>query len=360
MLKYLIPALLFLGCGGEAPPKPETPKVSKEVLDSKAKSEGYGDSKEEAKADALRSLISKIFIEVKSSFFLEEGIAGFKAFKNMKKSLKAKSSSSLIGVEYSEPKSENGFFTVTAYISSETENLYLKKLETLKSSLEKNFKTATEKKKFDEKIVYLQGAMEKWEEFHKYLHVANFLKLQNIPELAFSKEEIRAELARVEIDFGNAESGNLEAKITTNLGNQNPSFAKGDSVEIYAHLTRSGCFVVIGYSKEVSYFLEVGNGDGIFKFVKCVGSDEVGKDFLLGKFNVSPPFGEEKLDLIYTKNQFRNEDFEKLGVSYSSQLGVYTMGVGEKEVLDAFVKSRLLTLERDFQISSLRFTTSKE
>lgn len=105
---------------------------------------------------------------------------------------------------------------------------------------------------------------------------------------------------------GLAISGDFSVAVATNKGMRNLAFEAGDSLELLVKLNRPGYFYVVGYSAEngrdIQYLLPVSYGSGREQFVQYVSAEQVNRWVSLGEFEVSPPFGTERLQVFASED----------------------------------------------------------
>lgn len=107
-------------------------------------------------------------------------------------------------------------------------------------------------------------------------------------------------------------SGNLRAEIATNAGSVDGQvFKAGDRIRLLAKLNKPGYFYLLGHvsqqDKEYSYLVELndpdpgaqpGSPEAKRVYVRYVSAAEANRYVELGEFEVSPPFGVERLQLF--------------------------------------------------------------
>lgn len=119
-------------------------------------------------------------------------------------------------------------------------------------------------------------------------------------------------------------SNDFRVNINTNLGREDLLFQRGQEVEIFVKLNRSGYFYIVGHTlnqdgKTSSYLLELSGSQGKRRFITYVNADDVNKWLSLGAFEVSAPYGIESIQIIAANrdllHQLPNYHFsEKLGI----------------------------------------------
>ncbi len=99
-------------------------------------------------------------------------------------------------------------------------------------------------------------------------------------------------------------SGDFRAQLTTNRGGEDLLFDENEEIELFVKLSRTGYFYVVGHvvRKETSYsyLLELFQAQvaGDRRFIRYVNADDVNKWLSIGRFEATPPFGIESLQLI--------------------------------------------------------------
>ena len=128
---------------------------------------------------------------------------------------------------------------------------------------------------------------------------------------------------------GIAVSGDFTVAIASNKGMRNLAFEAGDSLELLVKLNRPGYFYVVGYSQEgdadIQYLLPVAYGHGREQFVYYVSAEQVNRWVSLGAFEVSQPFGTERLQV------FASEEMAIDSLPphfYDADSGYYLIGEG--------------------------------
>jgi len=107
------------------------------------------------------------------------------------------------------------------------------------------------------------------------------------------------------IDNGVVQSNDFRIDVMTNRGSSDLIFQKGDTVDILVKLNRQGYFYGVEHvhqneGAEVSSLLELypNNAPDERKFVRFVNADEVNKWINIGSFEVTGPFGIERLQFL--------------------------------------------------------------
>jgi hypothetical protein len=101
---------------------------------------------------------------------------------------------------------------------------------------------------------------------------------------------------------GIAVSSDFRAQITSNRGGEDLLFDENEEVELLVKLTRPGYFYVVGYvvkkGENYSYLLELSQAASDRRFIRYVNADDVNKWLSIGRFETTPPFGTESIQLI--------------------------------------------------------------
>lgn len=101
---------------------------------------------------------------------------------------------------------------------------------------------------------------------------------------------------------GVAVSSDFRAQLTTNRGAEDLLFDEKEEVELLVKLTRPGYFYVVGHvvkkEENHSYLLELSQATNDRRFVRFVNADDVNKWLSIGRFEATPPFGTESVQLI--------------------------------------------------------------
>lgn len=101
---------------------------------------------------------------------------------------------------------------------------------------------------------------------------------------------------------GIAVSSDFRAQLTTNRGSEDLLFDEKEEVELMVKLNRPGYFYVVGHvakrSENYSYLLELGQTNSDRRFIRYVNADDANKWLRLGRFEATPPFGVESIQLM--------------------------------------------------------------
>jgi hypothetical protein len=322
---------------------------------------GYGSSIEEARTDVLAQLSASISANIHSEFISQNELDDFDSFSKKVHNVTLSTEAPLIGVIFSKPRRDGDIYSIEASIYKEQSNpKYRKQIEFLYGELERDFREA---KKYhgDRKVSYLEETLKLYNELHRHLVVANHLDVQNLPEIKIHKTDIKAEIQDSEYDFvvkKEPKKGGFYPQIW--LNKEKDVFREGESIEIFAELSRRGCFMVVGYTKKdgelYSYLLELNEEDKLVdKFTTCVDGEE---SISLGRFSVEPPFGKEYLDIVASKSRFKKSDIKALEPKYDDESGVYFIGAKDRDsFLKGFSRTRALAKKKKFQIDSVKFET---
>lgn len=105
---------------------------------------------------------------------------------------------------------------------------------------------------------------------------------------------------------GVAVASDFKVQITTNRGSEGVLFNEGEEAELLVKLNRSGYFYAVGHvskkGESYSYLLEQSDTNSDRRFIRYVNADDVNKWLSLGKFEPTPPFGVESLQVIATSD----------------------------------------------------------
>ena len=79
-------------------------------------------------------------------------------------------------------------------------------------------------------------------------------------------------------------------------------FDEKDEVELFVKISRPGYFYVVGHvvkkEENFSYLLELSDTERDRRFIRYANADDVNKWLSIGRFEATPPFGIESLQLI--------------------------------------------------------------
>lgn len=183
----------------------------------------------------------------------------------------------------------------------------------------------------------------------------------HIPKAVYAGIHTEPKVADFEklLKAGVAVSGNLRVDVSTNMGSHDLLFNEGQEVELFVKLSEMGYFYVVGHTlkegENNSYLLEVSEAKGPRKFIKFVNADDANKWISIGKFQVSPPYGVEGLQVLAS-----NKDFaEALPATYlDKDSGLYLVSNSAKE---GVIKTRALVKKfstvAQMSEATLMFTT---
>jgi hypothetical protein len=99
-------------------------------------------------------------------------------------------------------------------------------------------------------------------------------------------------------------SSDFRAQLTTNRGGEDLLFDENEEIELFVKLSRTGYFYVVGHvvrkAASHSYLLELSQAQlaGDRRFIRYVNADDVNKWLSIGRFEATPPFGIESLQLV--------------------------------------------------------------
>lgn len=160
---------------------------------------------------------------------------------------------------------------------------------------------------------------------------------------------------------GIAVSSDFRAQITTNRGNEGVLFEEKDEVDLMVKLSRPGYFYVVGHvvkkGDNSSYLLELSHADSDRRFIRFVNADDVNKWLSIGRFDVTPPFGVESLQLIASSedpiNNLPNHPLDKNTELYVTA-GDAMQGIAKTRAL----KPKRTEADKQYQTETvLMFTT---
>jgi len=116
----------------------------------------------------------------------------------------------------------------------------------------------------------------------------------------------------------------FKAQLNSNRGSEGVLFDEKDEVELFVKISRPGYFYVVGHvvkqKENYSYLLELSNADGARRFVRYANADDVNKWLSIGRFEATPPFGIESLQLMASSddpvNRLPAHQFDKKSELY--------------------------------------------
>jgi hypothetical protein len=102
---------------------------------------------------------------------------------------------------------------------------------------------------------------------------------------------------------GLAVSNEFHIDLMTNYGKENLLFLEGEEIELLVKSNRPAFFYLCGHvdkghDQRYSYILDLKETKGARGFVRFINADDANKWISLGKFEVTPPFGVETLQMI--------------------------------------------------------------
>ncbi len=161
-----------------------------------------------------------------------------------------------------------------------------------------------------------------------------FANVVHLDKVAFEKYSYEPK----SIDFdkllheGYITKSSFQARIKTDVGDEDLLFVRGDEVKLFVKLNNPGYFYLVGHvdqkGKKFSYLLDLSEVEGQTKFVQYVGLEEANKWMLLGEFEIEPPFGIESMQLIAS-----NKEIKKLPEAYYDEdSGYHILGKDPKKV----------------------------
>ncbi len=104
---------------------------------------------------------------------------------------------------------------------------------------------------------------------------------------------------------GYAVSSDLKIELSTNYGSRNLVFYDGDELELFVKVNRPGYYYLVGHTTsdkgEMSYLVEMNEAQGDRKFISYINADDVNKLVSVGRFEVTKPFGLERLQAFVSE-----------------------------------------------------------
>lgn len=94
----------------------------------------------------------------------------------------------------------------------------------------------------------------------------------------------------------------FKAQINSNRGSEDVLFDEKETVELFVKVNRPGYFYTVGHivkkEENFSYLLELSEAERDRRFIRYANADDVNKWLSIGRFDATPPFGIESLQLI--------------------------------------------------------------
>ena len=152
--------------------------------------EGSGSSREEAEVDARYNLANYLSLDISGTTELRVGDDGSSSSISLQEAVTSSTSVQLLGVEMTRPKQSGGIWTVTAYISEKSQDLYMERVKNLVpviSNISMN-KTGT----LEEKIAYYSKAKMQFRDWETYLMILQILSngTYEAPVLPISHQDV--------------------------------------------------------------------------------------------------------------------------------------------------------------------------
>jgi len=101
---------------------------------------------------------------------------------------------------------------------------------------------------------------------------------------------------------GVVQGNDFKAQLNSNRGSEDVLFDEKEAVELFVKISRPGYFYVVGHvvkkEENFSYLLELSDTDRDRRFIRYANADDVNKWLSIGRFEATPPFGIESLQLI--------------------------------------------------------------
>ena len=167
---------------------------------------GFGKTLDDAKKEALAELSQNIRVEVKSEFTNIQIEKNKNLDELKKKVIHLKSNLPILGVQFSDLASRDGFM-VEATLTAASTLLYEKELAQTADIILKNLQSLKTASTNSEKAGYLKSILTRIDQYYSLRVVAQFLKSEKIPEIPVTAEDISTRLAALEkkadsLDFG--------------------------------------------------------------------------------------------------------------------------------------------------------------
>jgi hypothetical protein len=132
-------------------------------------------------------------------------------------------------------------------------------------------------------------------------------------------------------------SDKFNIDITTSKGKKHLLFEEGETVNLFARITRPGYFYILAHNlkeNKYSYLIDFFESPGNEKFIFNVSPEMVNKWINLGEFEVVPPFGTEKIE-IFASTKYPVEAIPE--TIFDNKTGLYKLSESPK---DAVLKTR--------------------
>jgi len=169
-------------------------------------------------------------------------------------------------------------------------------------------------------------------------------KTPSISHKAYANLEVKPKNQSFDalISNGIITSSDLRVSLKSNKGSESLLFRDGEEVELFIKLNKKGYVHIVGFTQtkegEFSYLLELSEGHGESKFRKFINEDDANHWLSLGKFDVAPPFGVERLQILASTQK------EQLpSTKYDDESEYYIVS---RDVKKALVKTRGLHMSK--------------
>ncbi len=227
---------------------------------------GFGETKKEAKKEALADLSQTIKVEVRSEFksVITQKNQGVDELKT--KAIHLKSDLPILGADYDELTSKKGYM-VDAVLHFSKVKLYELELKKIKDIISKNIAQYNKATTNAGKVAFLRTILTNIDQYYKYRIVAQLMHSKNIPEIKVTATEIKNRLTKLE---KKADTINFGAKVLTRG-------IKKRKIYVYPPTT--------GNSSEITQF---GSSvkDYLSKYLNTVSNPAAASYFLAGEYRL--------------------------------------------------------------------------
>jgi formylglycine-generating enzyme required for sulfatase activity len=170
---------------------------------------GEASTPEQAKQMALSDLSNSISVTIKSSFSSNETQKkqinsnnreeNFESFKN--KMVQSKSESIILGAKFNITENPNTkTYTVEVVISSDKLPVYMGQLNSLNTTIRKNYSLFKDSKQIADKKKYLEDISEKLEDYDMLRIIAISLGAKNVKDLDITEAQIDSEMSNLNLE----------------------------------------------------------------------------------------------------------------------------------------------------------------
>ena len=321
---------------------------------------GYGKTVKIAKKEALGDIISNIGGMVSSSFSSTKIISlGGNAISKKQSNISVIGSYPILRPKFSSPKMENGKYKIIATLDNRySGNSYRNEMKTLQREILSILKNS-KKRKNETKILMLESAVEKYNQFQKLSQVARLINIHNIPFLTITKSELEAKISDITISEYKSFVTTKQMKIQIKTDRKSTEFELYSFVKLFVKFSKVGYFYLVNHSindngESYSYLVELNPDEkGKNLFIRRISKNQINKWILVGEMEVSEPLGNEYIQVIAQRKTFRTLP----KIEFDLMFGLYKLT--EKSVIANLKDMRGMILKENLSSSFYKYKTIK-